>query len=145
MAAGLCRGCGKGVCRQCAAELAGGLACGPRCQVTVEKMSASLNHFSEHEAEIDSLMGRAMQMQATTPKLFIHLGRFALIIGAFVTLFMAAFVGLLHQPITSVDELGVLTALILALGLLLLRMGRKFQQDPQEIVPIPAPSDRTVH
>lgn len=45
---GICRGCGKAVCRECAISLPRGLACSPACEVDV----AELNEMNERGKRI---------------------------------------------------------------------------------------------
>ncbi len=45
---GICRGCGKAVCRECAIQLPRGLACSPACELDV----AELNEMNERGKRI---------------------------------------------------------------------------------------------
>jgi hypothetical protein len=67
-AVGGCKSCGKGLCRECAADLGKGLACRGRCEADVQAAIASVDRnvkLSETTSRLIGL-GRSMWLSAAT-------------------------------------------------------------------------------
>jgi hypothetical protein len=76
-AVGSCRACLKGLCRSCAVELKGGLACPDRCEPMVRAVVASLQQTARYHSVSTGLLRSA-------PGLWLGITLVALFVGAFV-------------------------------------------------------------
>lgn len=76
-AVGSCRACLKGLCRACAAELEGGLACTGRCEPMVRAVVASIRQSARYQGVSTGLLRAA-------PGLWVGLALVAFFVGLFV-------------------------------------------------------------
>jgi hypothetical protein len=76
-AVGACRSCLKGVCRECATELEGGLACSPKCERMIGIITSSLEQGARYQHVSAGLL-------RSTPSLWSGLAVVALIVGIVV-------------------------------------------------------------
>jgi Flp pilus assembly protein TadB len=119
-AVGSCRACFKGLCRRCAAELEGGLACTGRCESMVEAVVASIAQSARYQAVSSGLLGSARG-------LWLGLCLVALFVGGFVILW-----GLMLPYYREVALLGVP---FLALAFLSGRLARSVSASPASTKP----------
>jgi hypothetical protein len=118
-AAGSCRACLKGLCRQCAVELEAALACRGRCEPLAHALVASLQQSLRFQGVSTGLLRSA-------PGLWLGLSVVALSVGAFVLIW-----GL---SLPAFREISILSLPFLALGLLAGRLARNTRG------PVPPPS-----
>ncbi len=108
-AVGCCRSCLKGLCRSCAAELDGGLACTGRCEPRVRAIVATLQQSARYHSVSAGLLRSA-------PGLWTGLAVVALFVGLFVVVW-----GL---SLPAFREIAVLSVPFFALALISGRLAR---------------------
>ena len=94
-AVGCCRACLKGVCRSCATELEGGLACSDRCEPMVRALFASIQQSARFQGVTTGLLRSARG-------LWLGLTLVALAVGLFVIVW-----GLSQPALREIAALGV--------------------------------------
>jgi hypothetical protein len=114
-AVGSCRACFRGVCRGCAVDLGGGLACAGRCEDAARALIASV----EQSVRIQGLSSR---MVHGARALWSGLAWVALGVGVFVSLF-----GLTLPGFRAISLLGIP---FLAIGVLTLRVASRVEHGP---------------
>ena len=125
-AVGSCRACLKGLCRRCAVELEGGLACPQRCEPLVRAVVASLQQSLRFQSVSTGLLRSARG-------LWLGLTLVALSVGVFVVVW-----GL---SLPAFREISLLGLPFLALGLLAARLARNTRAAPPAPAPASGPSD----
>ena len=125
-AVGSCRACLKGLCRRCAVELEGGLACPQRCEPLVRAVVASLQQSLRFQSVSTGLLRSARG-------LWLGLTLVALSVGVFVVVW-----GL---SLPAFREISLLGLPFLALGLLAARLARNTRAAPPASAPASGPSD----
>ena len=118
-AVGSCRSCLKGLCRNCATELEGGLACADRCESMVRSVVATIQQSARYQGVSTGLLRSARG-------LWIGLTAVAALVGLFVIAW-----GL---SLPTFREIAILGIPFLALAFLSARLarnvGRSAAQDP---------------
>jgi hypothetical protein len=76
-AVGSCRSCLKGLCRRCATELEGGLACAGRCEAMVRSLVATIQQSARYQRVSTGLLRSARG-------LWLGLTAVAALVGVFV-------------------------------------------------------------
>lgn len=109
-AVGSCRSCLKGLCRQCAAELEGGLACTGRCESMVEAVVATIQQGARYRAVSSGILQSARGL---------WLGL------TFVSLFVGGFVILWGLQLPYYREIALLGVPFLALAFISARLARR--------------------
>jgi hypothetical protein len=115
-AAGACRACFKGVCRACAVDLGGGLACASRCEQAVRDLLATLEQSVRYR-------GVSTGILQTARTLWLGLAAVALLVGAFVVVW-----GL---TLPAFREISLLGLPFLVIGVLVLRVARRVRSEAQ--------------
>lgn len=108
-AVGCCRACLKGLCRRCAVELEGGLACADRCEPMVRAVVGALQQSARYQSVSTGLLRSARG-------LWLGLAVVALFVGLFVVVW-----GL---SLPTFREVAVLGIPFLALAFLAARLAR---------------------
>ena len=108
-AVGSCRACLKGLCRRCAVELEGGLACPERCEPLVRAVVAGIQQTVRFQSVSTGILRSARG-------LWLGLTVVALSVGVFVVVW-----GLSLPAFREISALGVP---FLALGLISARLAR---------------------
>ena len=107
-AIGLCKSCGKGLCEDCAAELATGIACKAACENAVDLHSSEVQNILSTMLELDKRISRTSRNQIRSS------GVIALLLG----------IGLLIFAVWAYREIGSLIPYFLGMyGILSLAMG----------------------
>ena len=117
VAVGSCRACLRGVCRGCAVDLGGGLACAERCEGAARALIASL----EQSVRLQGLSGGMVQGART---LWVGLSWVALAVGVLVI-----FLGLGLPQFRAVALLGLPFLAIGALTQAALRRVRRAEKN----------------
>jgi len=108
-AVGSCRACLKGLCRSCASELPGGLACSDRCEPMVRAVVGVLQQSARYQSVSTGLLRSARG-------LWMGLTAVAFCVGLFVVIW-----GL---SLPSFREIALLGIPFLALGFISARLAR---------------------
>jgi hypothetical protein len=124
-AVGSCRACMKGLCRECAIDLEGGLACGDRCEPAVQAVIASIQHSARYQNVSAGLLRSARG-------LWVGLTIVAGFVGAFVVLW-----GLSLPEFREVAALGVP---FFALAFISARLARNLGRPGQPAEPARKPA-----
>lgn len=119
-AVGSCRSCLKGLCRQCAAELEGGLACTGRCEPMVEAVVATIQQSARYQAVSSGLLRSAQG-------LWLGLCLVGLFVGGFVIVWG------LQLPFYR--EIALLGVPFLALAFISGRLARRVSGSPADVKP----------
>ena len=114
-AVGSCRACLKGLCRGCATELEGGLACAGRCETMVRSVVATIQQSARYQGVSAGLLRSARG-------LWIGLTAVAAIVGLFVIAW-----GL---SLPSFREIALLGIPFLALAFISARLARNVANPP---------------
>jgi len=114
-AVGSCRACLKGLCRRCATELEGGLACADRCESMVRSLVATLQQSARYQGVSAGLLRSARG-------LWLGLTAVAALVGVFVLVW-----GL---SLPAYREIAVLSIPFLALALITGRLARSVGRPP---------------
>jgi len=114
-AVGSCRSCLKGLCRRCANELEGGLACSGRCETMVRSVVAAIQQSARYQSVSTGLLRSARG-------LWLGLTAVAGIVGVFVIAWG------LSLPIYR--EIALLGIPFLALAFLSARLARSVGRTP---------------
>jgi hypothetical protein len=125
-AVGACRACLKGLCRACAVELEGGLACPDRCEPLVRAVVSGLRQSLRFQSVSTGLLRSARG-------LWLGLTAVALSVGVFVALW-----GL---SLSAFREISLLSIPFLALAFLSARLARNTRASA--VPPEPAPGSGT--
>ena len=80
-AVGSCRACFKGLCRSCAAELEGGLACTGRCEAMVRAVLATLQQSTKFQAVSSGLLRSAKGLWLGLCLVGLFVGGFVIVWG----------------------------------------------------------------
>ena len=80
-AVGSCRACFKGLCRQCAIELQGGLACTGRCEPMVEAVVATIQQSTRYQAVSSGLLRSARGLWVGLCLVGLFVGGFVIVWG----------------------------------------------------------------
>ena len=124
-AVGSCRSCLKGLCRSCATELEGGLACAGRCEDMVRSVVATIQQSARYHGVSAGLLRSARG-------LWIGLTAVAALVGLFVIAW-----GL---SLPTFREIAILGIPFLALAFLSARLARNVASPPRQESPKSAQS-----
>jgi len=116
-AVGSCRSCLKGLCRSCATELEGGLACAGRCETMVRSVVAAIQQSARYQGVSAGLLRSARG-------LWLGLTAVAALVGLFVVAWG------LSLPIYR--EIALLGLPFLALAFLSARLARSVGRSPAQ-------------
>jgi hypothetical protein len=122
-AVGSCRSCLKGLCRSCATELEGGLACAGRCETMVRSVVATIQQSARYQGVSAGLLRSARG-------LWLGLTAVAALVGLFVIAWG------LSLPIYR--EIAALGIPFLALTFISARLARNVASPPRQEPPEPA-------
>jgi len=126
-AVGSCRSCLKGLCRRCAHELEGGLACSGRCEAMVRSVVAAIQQSARYQGVSTGLLRSARG-------LWLGLTAVAGIVGAFVIVWG------LSLPIYR--EIALLGIPFLALAFISARLARSVGRTPAQPSAAPESAER---
>jgi hypothetical protein len=116
-AVGSCRSCLKGLCRSCATELEGGLACAGRCEAMVRSVVATIQQSARYQGVSSGLLKSARG-------LWTGLTVVAALVGLFVIVW-----GL---SLPTFREIALLGIPFLALAFISARLARSVAKPPRE-------------
>ena len=119
-AVGSCRSCIKGLCRSCATELEGGLACAGRCENMVRSLVATIQQSTRYQGVSAGLLRSARG-------LWLGLTAVAALVGLFVIAW-----GLSLPTYREIAALGIP---FLALAFISARLARNVAKPPQQESP----------
>ncbi|MGQ0721769.1 MAG: hypothetical protein ACT4PE_09385 [Candidatus Eiseniibacteriota bacterium] len=108
-AVGSCRSCLKGLCRSCAVELEGGLACPDRCEEQVRAIVAALQQSARYQSVSTGLLRSARGLWSGL---------------TVVALFVGLFVAVWGLSLPAFREIAALGIPFLALALITARLAR---------------------
>ena len=80
-AVGSCRACFKGLCRQCAVELSGGLACVGRCEAMAEAVIGTIQQSTRYQAVSSGLLRSARGLWTVLCLVGLFVGGFVIVWG----------------------------------------------------------------
>ena len=119
-AVGSCRSCLKGLCRSCATELEGGLACAGRCEPMVRSVVATIQQSARYQGVSAGLLRSARG-------LWLGLTVVAALVGIFVIAWALS--------LPTYREIAVLGIPFLALAFISARLARNVASPPRQEPP----------
>jgi hypothetical protein len=116
-AVGSCRSCLKGLCRSCATELEGGLACAGRCESMVRSVVATIQQSARYQGVSTGLLRSARG-------LWLGLTAVSALVGCFVIAWALS--------LPTFREIAILGIPFLALAFLSARLARNVGRPPSQ-------------